>query len=747
MPFGSLTTAQEILVRLYLLGGPAYKREMIESGAATGLMSKEQQKLALAQAEVTKRSWTQNQAMFTARRFLFYSTLGMIGLGAEALRMGFRYESAMQTATVAMEPVLGGIRGTRAELGKLFSMAAVSPFQFKDLTTSFRSMYAAFHPLGLSAAFTNQTMQSLIDALSYMGKATPASLNRVSVALQHMAYLGRPIGQTMMQLARDGLPIYAALSKELGLTGDQIHSIATSGLTAQQVIAALNKYIETTPGFMHAAFRQANHTLVGSFTTFKDLLSQAIGGGKMETGIFGWLHRTLKGINAQLYPTAVAGKPIGLTQFVEAIDKRLTPRTHTILNFFILLESALNQVYNMFHLLWYIVGQVLSVFNLLPGGIKKNHDAARALGWILGSLIGLFLLTEGAVLAAKAAMLLFRGALFGVHAAILAVEAAQEGLAIWNIASSGVGLWKAWMDYSFAGSAAVRTNTGLLARLGRVAGEAGAWISLYLVDPAIAGFKRMYAYIMSDLIPMVWNFAKSLAVTAYEGVVSLATAIWTELIPAMWGLVGVEVEADLLNPLMWIPLAIIAVGTLLTVLFFKWKWFHNFVIGSISYIKKHWLDMLGAALMVFTFMLGPVAWLIGAGILLYNHWKPFRDLVDWIWKKLKDIWDWLKGPLGFIEKLATHLGFGSNQVAGVQQAPAWARGQLQHQIGTRAVTRQTVPAGSRSIIPGNQGVASVANFIKQGEGGGKDINVNLVVDRQVLATAVARANQDYAARR
>jgi hypothetical protein len=215
----------------------------------------------------------------------------------------------------------------------------------------------------------------------------------------------------------------------------------------------------------------------------------------------------------------------------------------------------------------------------------------------------------------------------------------------------------------------------------------------------------------------------------------------------MWGLVGVEVEADLLNPLMWIPLAIIAVGTLLTVLFFKWKWFHNFVIGSISYIKKHWLDMLGAALMVFTFMLGPVAWLIGAGILLYNHWKPFRDLVDWIWKKLKDIWDWLKGPLGFIEKLATHLGFGSNQVAGVQQAPAWARGQLQHQIGTRAVTRQTVPAGSRSIIPGNQGVASVANFIKQGEGGGKDINVNLVVDRQVLATAVARANQDYAARR
>src|SRR5215472_11586687 len=151
--------------------------------------------------------------------------------------------------------------------------------------------------------------------------------------------------------------------------------------------------------------------------------------------------------------------------------------------------------------------------------------------------------------------------------------------------------------------------------------------------------------------------------------------------------------------------------------------------------------------MTLLFMLGPISWHIGAVILLYNHWKPLRDLIDWIWKKMKDIWGWLKGPLGFVQHIGHFFGIGSHHVTNVNQLPGWARSRYEHQFGTRAEMRQTIPAGHRTLIPAAPGVTSVANFIRQGEGGGKDINVNLVVDRQVLAKAVARANQDYAARR
>src|SRR5215831_698525 len=774
MGWGSLTSAQQILVRLYMMGGPQYKREMIEAGAATGILTKEQQKLALAQAETTQRTWLQNQALFTARRFLFYGTLGLVGFGAEALRMGLNYQNAMNTATVAMRPFMGSTQAMNIELGKLFAMAAASPFQFKDMTTAFRNMYANFKPAGISVGQTNDTIQAVIDNLSAMGKATPSNLNRVSTALAHMVAIGRPMGQQITQLARDNLQIWPALRVELGLTGDQIKNIATSGITSLQVIQAYDKYIESSPLYSGQALKQANQTLTGAFTTFKDFLSQSVGQG--EGGIFGWMRKTLAGINEQLWPTARRGRPIGLTQFAEAIDKQLSPKSLLIINLFVTLETTLKTVYNIFHGIWWVIQQVSKALEWMSGGLFGAHTGAKLLGTYLGVLIAGFLLLEGTMLGLNLALDAFKLLAAPFRVAMFGAGVVKDMMGIGKIMDSwyysgghgGLGiikLAKAWRDY-----ARDLTNTGPLARLGRllfvqndgVGLLESSWSKLTgLWDKATGAAVRLAKAIWSSLSSalswlgdLLWTkvikrFALwiwEMTVGAAKAVAEFVATIYNALIPALLDLIGVETIADILNPLMWLAIGVAAVAAIV-LLYYKWRWFHNFVNHSIDFIRKHWLDALGIMLMTFGFMLGPVGWLIGAGILLYNHWKPFKDLIDWIWSKLKDIYNWLKGPLGFVEHLGHVFGIGSNKVSNPSQLPSWARSRYEHEYGNRAQMRQTVPAGHRQLIPQAPGVTSVANFIRQGEGGGKDINVNLVVDRQVLAKAVARANQDYAARR
>jgi len=151
-----------------------------------------------------KRSYLMNQALFTVRRMLYGTTLAFVAAGAMAFKWGFQFNSAMQQARVALAPVFGSTKALNKELDYLFNFTKYTPFQFKDVTSAFRMLYAAFHPLGISVATTNLTIKSLTDSLSYAGKTAPGQLNRAALALQHMAYQGHLTGYAVNQLSRDG---------------------------------------------------------------------------------------------------------------------------------------------------------------------------------------------------------------------------------------------------------------------------------------------------------------------------------------------------------------------------------------------------------------------------------------------------------------------------------------------------------------------------------------------------------------
>ncbi len=361
----------------------AYEANLVQQNAAQGFI-----RSAAATKELTHRTWLQNQAMYTARRYAFYATLAFTALAYSVIKLGFEYNNALQTAKVALGPLFRVPGSLDKIINRLYVIAALSPFLFKDMTVAFRTMYPAFKQAGLSASLTVTTLKRITDAMSLAGRTAPGQLNRVSVALQHMALMGRPLGFTVTQLDRLGVPFSAALKAKFHYSAEQLHNIASSGLTAKQAIQALNEYIAKTPGYKNAAERLANSTLSGAWAQFKDILSQA--SGRSTGGLFTGLQKTLKGINESLQPLFKANKPIGIDTLVRAIDSQLTPSTHIIINLFQLFKGVLQGLAFEIYTLFKVISLVLRPLSSLLSIGRMNERVFRALGYVTAILITLW---------------------------------------------------------------------------------------------------------------------------------------------------------------------------------------------------------------------------------------------------------------------------------------------------------------------------------------------------------------------
>ena len=437
-----LSSAHEILVALALKGGPEYDAQMKRAAENTGLFGKALLRTSAQMNVATERTWLHNQALFTARRYAFYATLAVTGLAYEVFKLGLSYNSTVQTARVALKGMFPDPKQLNGVIDQLYKMSTFSPFLFKDTLTAFRVMAPAMKNAGISTSLTLKTMQASMDALAESGKSTPANLNRISTQLQHMANIGRPTGQVLLALARDGLPVYPALRKELHLTGNALEQVAGSGLTAKQVIVALNKFIETSPVYSGQAFKQGTKTLQGNWQMFKDILAQAA--GSTTGGLFMGLEKRLKAINVALRPDVMAGKPIGLTEIAQAIDKSLTPSTHLIIGLFTLFTTVIKTVTLELGILFKIIDVGIHIFNFFVDSMGLPIKFTRLWGFVLGTLITVFLLAKvalmpfiiaidlwkAAVAAAQAIAVIYRITLFLLNGEYAAAIAAITGKTI-----------------------------------------------------------------------------------------------------------------------------------------------------------------------------------------------------------------------------------------------------------------------------------------------------------------------------
>src|SRR6266545_5142709 len=123
MPWGALRE-QSMIVLLRLRGSQLYAQQMAQASAATGRLVGATEAQALAAERVAKRTWLQNQALFTARRYAFYTTLAITALAASVAKLGFNYLTAMQESRAALLPMLQGTGQLETVMNRLWTLAA-----------------------------------------------------------------------------------------------------------------------------------------------------------------------------------------------------------------------------------------------------------------------------------------------------------------------------------------------------------------------------------------------------------------------------------------------------------------------------------------------------------------------------------------------------------------------------------------------------------------------------------------------
>lgn len=384
-------TEEEILVALRLLNQARFVAGVEGASAAVGELGLATEEAGLAMTRTNRRGFLMNQTLFTMRRLLYGVSLGLIAGGVAAFKWGFQFNSTMQSARLALSRM--GLQGQalNAELDQLFQMAKLSPFNFQDMTQAFRSLYFGVHNLGLPTKQINDLMQALMDTLTMTGKSTPANLNRVSVALQHMAFAGHVTSQILTQLYRDGIPTYRVLREEFHLTADQIHNIGALGMPT---LTFLRGYIDWAKRAkdVHGAARAASlHTFSGLFQNFRDSMSQIM--GAVEKGFFARSNALLIQITNFFSRTSDAVKRShNATEVLSAMFPQLMPFFTVLIQDLHLFWVAFSQIiYGITHskMLWLglytglqLIHGVLILVNPLLGGMQYWLDILIPL-WVI----------------------------------------------------------------------------------------------------------------------------------------------------------------------------------------------------------------------------------------------------------------------------------------------------------------------------------------------------------------------------
>jgi len=622
-----MSSMQEVVILARLAGTRQFLADNYKLVAGQQQLAVATEEASIAMKHASERSWLYNQALFTLRRYVYYGTLALTGFGAAALKMGFDFNNAMQTATVALKPFFANTEDLNHALNRLWLIAKYTPFQIKDMTTAFRALYPSFKELGISSDQTIDTIQALIDGLSVAGKVSGPALQRVTIALQHMAFQGRLTGMSVNQLARDGIPIFAILRKELGLTADQMHHVGQLGIPASVAMQAIVQYMQQTPGYAGAAMRQSQQTLTGLWSTFKDNLSRMM--GAIEKDFFG----------------KIQGRTAAMDQWFNTFFQHFQGRSYSLRAVLVYafganagklydqVTKALNNFWNIFKNLVSDIAHSKALWATLFLGLVALNKILppinfflQQFGWLLNVLIPLLILWKVTQIAvntqlkwqlfwetantkivkdATMAQILFNRNLIVYRTAAKLATAAQ--IALTAAMTAFTVLTKGWGAAGAAGKMTEFEKAVLKLR----------WAIIALLQLRFADAARYMRQAWELFLPIIRR---------------VSLALYEQLIPAFirTGIAAAAAWVAALGPVAWIIAAVVALITILIVLYFRWKWFHNAVNATLKFMWDH---------PILLWFIPVVGWLVFMVRMLWYFKDQFVAAWNWIEKKATGAWE------------------------------------------------------------------------------------------------------------
>jgi len=178
--------------------------------------------------------------------------------GVKALSSAAKFEK-LQTQL----NVLTGSADKGAEsFKKLVEFSAGTPFQLDQLVEANNTLMG----FGVSAEDAFKHLQSIGDIAAVSG----GDLKNISVAFGQVAASGRLMGQDLLQLINNGVPIIDMLSDSMGVAKSEIKDMVSEGAVTFPVLVKAFEDSTSQGGKFAGGMQQLSGTLGGVFSTLKD---------------------------------------------------------------------------------------------------------------------------------------------------------------------------------------------------------------------------------------------------------------------------------------------------------------------------------------------------------------------------------------------------------------------------------------------------------------------------------------------
>lgn len=203
-----------------------------------------------------------------------------IAAGLAALTaFGLKSAATLEQTRVSFNSLAGSVEAGGKIFADLQKFAATTPFEFTDLTQTAGRFLAFAQSAGIARSELIPFLTTVGNIASVTGGG-PQALNSVSLAMGQIASSGKLTLDNLNQIseALPGFSGVAAIASATGLTTAEVMKKISAGeIDAVSGLSALLKGMREFPGAAGAMEAQSQ-TLLGTFSTFKDTVSQALAG-------------------------------------------------------------------------------------------------------------------------------------------------------------------------------------------------------------------------------------------------------------------------------------------------------------------------------------------------------------------------------------------------------------------------------------------------------------------------------------
>ena len=188
----------------------------------------------------------------------------LIAVGGLAISQAAKFEKLQTTLNVLTGSADKGAKAFK----NLVKFSAGTPFQLDELVKANNTMMG----FGISSENAAKHLQAIGDIAAVSG----GDLQGITVAFSQVAASGRLMGQDLLQLINNGVPIIDMLSNSMGVAKSEIKDMVSEGAVTFPVLLKAFQDATSEGGKFHNGMGILSQTLTGLGSTLRDNLSIAL---------------------------------------------------------------------------------------------------------------------------------------------------------------------------------------------------------------------------------------------------------------------------------------------------------------------------------------------------------------------------------------------------------------------------------------------------------------------------------------